>query len=122
MKKIFFILFLVTNISFSSPVYILKAEDVDDKIEIYVNDSLVYSFNRSGWLPEQCNTEFDLTYFLDNETNYIRFVVYEFGKYRWNANLKLYENNNIIWQDSESDAVKDGDFGVKYDKTIILNK
>jgi hypothetical protein len=121
MKKILFLFFLVINLSFSSPIYTLKAKDVDDRLDIYINGTLVYSFNRSGWLPEQSDTQINLTNYLISGKNCIRFVVFEFGKYRWNADLKLYENDRIIWQDHKSEGVKDGDSGVKYDESVILN-
>lgn len=122
MKKILFIICLFSQVLFADNSYFIQASDVDDRLDVYVNTRLVYSFNRSGWKPEECNTLFELTPFLETGTNYIRLTIYEFGKYRWNADLKLFENQNLIWQDTQSSGVKDNDAGIKYDNTIILNK
>jgi hypothetical protein len=122
MKKALLIFCLVAQIGFAENSYFIQATDVDDKLDIYINTNLVYSFNRSGWKPEECNTLFNMTPFLKRGANYIRFTIYEFGKYRWNADLKVFENQKLIWQDAKSSGVKDGDCGIKYDNTIILNK
>jgi hypothetical protein len=119
MKTLIAFFWLATT-CFAYDSYVLDAKWVDDRLVVYVNEIQVYSFIQPS--TSNRDTSFDLTNFLKRGNNLVRLEVYDTGRVWWNADFKIYINNDLYWQDHEFGDSNYNDPELRYNKIIQIYK